>query len=105
VRRGADISTSAHTSLSQNAGDGCSNTLAALMAQANRYVSSPSSPDFGNSLISFCAPYAEVNGLPSGGPEIAFRGGHVDAMECGPPAVPEPDQLLNRTLPPVPARV
>ncbi|KAJ7210600.1 hypothetical protein C8J57DRAFT_1257158 [Mycena rebaudengoi] len=69
----------------ENAGDGFSNTLAALMAQANRYVS--------------------INGLPSGGPEIAFRGGHVDAMECGPPAVPEPDQLLNRTLPPVPARL
>jgi hypothetical protein len=32
---------------------------------------------------------------PSGGPEIAFRGGRVDAAEANPPGVPQPDQGLN----------
>ncbi|KAJ7362584.1 heme peroxidase [Mycena albidolilacea] len=32
---------------------------------------------------------------PSGGPEIVFRSGRVDAAEANPPGVPQPDQGLN----------
>jgi hypothetical protein len=33
--------------------------------------------------------------FPSGGPEIAFRGGRVDAVGPNNPGVPEPEQSLD----------
>ncbi|KAJ7032721.1 putative L-ascorbate oxidase [Mycena alexandri] len=60
----------------EDVGDGFQNTLAVLLAVSNRYVSSTSA-------------------ISIGGPEIAFRGGRVDAAVPNLPGVPEPQQDIE----------
>ncbi|KAF7342268.1 Peroxidase [Mycena venus] len=65
--------------------DGFSNTVAVLQPVANRYISIADALAVGAILaIENCA-----------GPEIAFRGGRVDAAEPNLPGVPEPQQDLD----------
>ncbi|KAJ7312895.1 heme peroxidase [Mycena albidolilacea] len=70
---------------SENAGDGFTNTLGALLFQSNRYVSIAD-------LLAAATIIAIEN---CGGPEINFRGGRVDAGEPNLPGVPEPQQDLD----------
>ncbi|KAF7336114.1 Peroxidase [Mycena venus] len=69
----------------ENAGDGFGNTITVFLAHANRYVSIAD-------VIALGAIMAVEN---CGGPEIAFRGGRVDAGEPNLPGVPEPQQDLQ----------
>ncbi|KAJ7200275.1 heme peroxidase [Mycena rebaudengoi] len=66
----------------ENAGSGFDNTIQVLDFHANRYVST---------FHHFTGVLKEV----SGGPEIAFRGGRIDAGEPNNPGVPEPTQDIN----------
>ncbi|KAJ6494455.1 heme peroxidase [Mycena sanguinolenta] len=69
----------------ENAGDGFSNTLGALELLSNRYVSIADTLALGAIMaIENC-----------GGPEIAFRGGRVDAAVPNQPGVPEPQDGLD----------
>ncbi|KAJ7463365.1 heme peroxidase [Mycena latifolia] len=68
----------------ENAGDGFANTLSVLVASANRYIS-----------IADAIAIGAITAIEScGGPEIAFRGGRVDALEPNAPGVPRPEQDL-----------
>ncbi|KAF7343082.1 Peroxidase [Mycena venus] len=68
----------------ENAGDGFANTLSVLAAAANRYISIADSIAIGAiTAIESCA-----------GPQIAFRGGRIDALEPNAPGVPRPEQDL-----------
>ncbi|KAF7337433.1 Peroxidase [Mycena sanguinolenta] len=70
----------------ENAGDGFDNTMTLifLLAIVNRYISISDN-------IALAALIAIEN---CGGPEIAFRGGRVDAAVPNAPGVPEPQQDL-----------
>ncbi|KAJ7657897.1 heme peroxidase, partial [Mycena polygramma] len=68
----------------EDPGDGFENTLTFVGAQSNRYVSVAD-------MIALGAAIAIEN---CGGPEIAFRGGRVDALEPNAPGVPEPQDAL-----------
>ncbi|KAF7341539.1 Peroxidase [Mycena venus] len=69
----------------QDAGDGFSNTVAVLLPVSTRYISIADALAVGAILaIENC-----------GGPEIAFRGGRVDAVEPNLPGVPQPQQDLD----------
>ncbi|KAF7328171.1 Peroxidase [Mycena venus] len=72
----------------ENAGDGFQNTLLAILAQSNRYVSIAD-------VLALGAVFAFDNWQVLGGPEIPFRGGRVDATEPNAPGVPEPQEDLN----------
>ncbi|KAJ7657892.1 heme peroxidase [Mycena polygramma] len=65
-------------------GDGFANTLGVVAAQATRYISIAD-------MIALGAVMAIEN---CDGPEIAFRGGRVDALEPNAPGVPEPQDAL-----------
>ncbi|KAJ7877784.1 heme peroxidase [Mycena leptocephala] len=68
-----------------DAGDGFQNTIEVLADQANRYVSIADVLALGLVLaVENC-----------GGPEIAFRGGRVDATEPNAPGVPQPQEGLD----------
>ncbi|KAJ7927771.1 heme peroxidase [Mycena leptocephala] len=69
----------------QDAGDGFQNTMLALFAEANRYVSIAD-------VLALAAIFAVDN---CGGPEIPFRGGRVDAGEPNAPGVPQPQDDLD----------
>ncbi|KAJ7910402.1 heme peroxidase [Mycena leptocephala] len=69
----------------EDIGDGFQNTLAVLKAQSNRYVSIAD-------VLALGAVIAVEN---CGGPEIAFRGGRVDATEPNAPGVPQPQESLD----------
>ncbi|KAJ6596113.1 heme peroxidase [Mycena sp. CBHHK59/15] len=69
----------------ENAGDGFGNTLNVLQAVSNRYVSIADA-------LALRAIMAVEN---CGGPEIAFRGGRVDAAVPNQPGVPEPQEGLD----------
>ncbi|KAJ6555634.1 heme peroxidase [Mycena vulgaris] len=69
----------------ENAGDGFKNAVNILSAMANRYISIADAFAIGALLaIENC-----------GGPEIAFRGGRVDAGEPDAPGVPQPQEDLQ----------
>ncbi|KAJ7657921.1 heme peroxidase [Mycena polygramma] len=68
----------------EDPGDGFPNTLAFVGSVATRYISVAD-------MIALGAIIAIEN---CGGPEIAFRGGRVDALEPNAPGVPEPQDAL-----------
>ncbi|KAJ7860132.1 putative L-ascorbate oxidase [Mycena leptocephala] len=69
----------------ENAADGFNNTLRLLAGVANRYVSIADALALGAiTAIENC-----------GGPQIAFRGGRIDAAEPNKPGVPQPQQDLQ----------
>ncbi|KAJ6526715.1 heme peroxidase [Mycena capillaripes] len=69
----------------ENAADGFNNTLRILSGVANRYVSLADTLALGAiTAIENC-----------GGPDIAFRGGRIDAAEPNKPGVPQPEQELK----------
>ncbi|KAF7354219.1 Peroxidase [Mycena venus] len=68
-----------------DAGDGFQNTINVLAGQSNRYVSIAD-------VVALGAVIAVEN---CGGPEIAFRGGRVDATEPNAPGVPQPQESLD----------
>ncbi|KAJ7508973.1 putative L-ascorbate oxidase [Mycena galericulata] len=69
----------------ENAGDGFANTVAVVFSQVNRYVSMADTIALGLLIaVENC-----------GGPEIAFRGGRIDAAEANAPGVPQPQQDLD----------
>ncbi|KAJ7876687.1 putative L-ascorbate oxidase [Mycena olivaceomarginata] len=69
----------------EDAGDGFQNTISVLAGQSNRYVSVAD-------MLSLGLIIAVEN---CGGPEIAFRGGRVDAVEPNVPGVPQPQEDLD----------
>ncbi|KAJ7901363.1 heme peroxidase [Mycena leptocephala] len=69
----------------ENAGDGFGNTVGILFGQVNRYIS----------VADALAMGAVMAYEHCGGPEIAFRGGRVDAVGPNNPGVPEPEQSLD----------
>ncbi|KAJ6522481.1 heme peroxidase, partial [Mycena capillaripes] len=69
----------------ENVGDGIPNTIGLLFTVTGRYISMADSLSLG--------PIIAIENC--GGPEIAFRGGRVDAAEANPPGVPQPDQDLS----------
>ncbi|KAF8207358.1 heme peroxidase [Mycena galopus ATCC 62051] len=69
----------------EDAGDGFQNTINVLAGQSNRYVSIAD-------VVALGAVIAVEN---CGGPEIAFRGGRVDATEPNAPGVPQPQESLD----------
>ncbi|KAJ6529194.1 heme peroxidase [Mycena vulgaris] len=69
----------------EDVGDGFSNSVAVLQSVSTRYISIADTLAVGLILaVENC-----------GGPEIAFRGGRVDAVEPNLPGVPEPQQDLE----------
>ncbi|KAF7305702.1 Peroxidase [Mycena chlorophos] len=72
----------------ENVGDAFSNTLNQLLTQANRYMSIAD-------VLSVAAIAAIEN---CGGPDIAFRGGRIDASEPNAPGVPQPQDDLPATV-------
>ncbi|KAJ7614402.1 heme peroxidase [Roridomyces roridus] len=69
----------------ENAGDGFRNTFIIVSGATNRY--------FGVAdALALAAVIAIEN---CGGPEIAYRGGRIDAIEANAPGVPEPQQDLR----------
>ncbi|KAF8184650.1 heme peroxidase [Mycena galopus ATCC 62051] len=69
----------------ENVGDGFSNTILIVFLQVTRYISISDSLALGTLIaIENC-----------GGPEIAFRGGRIDAAQANAPGVPEPQQDLD----------
>ncbi|KAJ7887189.1 heme peroxidase [Mycena leptocephala] len=69
----------------ENVGDGFANTVGLLARSSNRYVSVADTLALGPIIaIESC-----------GGPQIAFRGGRVDATEPDLPGVPELEQSLD----------
>ncbi|KAF7339190.1 Peroxidase [Mycena venus] len=72
----------------ENAGDGFAHTLSVLDGGVSRYVSIADALAIGTVMaIENC-----------GGPEIAFRGGRIDAGEPNTPGVPEPQQDLQQHI-------
>ncbi|KAJ7815321.1 putative L-ascorbate oxidase [Mycena olivaceomarginata] len=69
----------------EDAGDGFQNTISVLAGQSNRYVSVAD-------MLALGLIIAVEN---CGGPEIAFRGGRVDAVEPNVPGVPQPQEDLD----------
>ncbi|KAJ7239707.1 heme peroxidase [Mycena rebaudengoi] len=69
----------------EDAGDGFQNTITALFPGSNRYVSIAD-------MLAIGAIMAVEN---CGGPEIAFRGGRMDAGEPNSPGVPQPQGDLD----------
>ncbi|KAJ7157000.1 heme peroxidase [Mycena crocata] len=69
----------------ENVGDGFNNSINAFIASANRYTSLAD-------VIAIATIMAIEN---CGGPDIAFRGGRIDATEPNKPGVPEPSQDLD----------
>ncbi|KAF7340537.1 Peroxidase [Mycena sanguinolenta] len=69
----------------ENAGDGFTNTMIIVNILVSRYISNADA-------IALAALLAIEN---CGGPEIAFRGGRLDAAEPNAPGVPEPEQDLD----------
>ncbi|KAJ6453703.1 putative L-ascorbate oxidase [Mycena sanguinolenta] len=69
----------------ENLGNGFANTVGIVFTEVNRYVSMADA-------IALGAVIAIEN---CGGPEIAFRGGRIDAAEANAPGVPQPDQSLD----------
>ncbi|KAJ7032746.1 heme peroxidase [Mycena alexandri] len=69
----------------EDVGDGFQNTLSSLINHSNRYVSMAD-------VLTVGAIVAIEN---CGGPEIAFRGGRIDAVAPNKPGVPEPQQDLD----------
>ncbi|KAF8175929.1 heme peroxidase [Mycena galopus ATCC 62051] len=69
----------------ENVGDGFSNTMLIINFEVNRYVSI-------SDTIALMALFAVEN---CGGPEIAFRGGRVDAAVANAPGVPQPQDTLE----------
>ncbi|KAJ6592877.1 heme peroxidase [Mycena capillaripes] len=69
----------------ENSGDGLQLTVNVVGDQANRYVSVAD-------MLAIGLVIAVEN---CGGPEIAFRGGRVDALEPSPPGVPQPQDDLD----------
>ncbi|KAJ7138564.1 putative L-ascorbate oxidase [Mycena filopes] len=68
----------------ENVGNGFNNTLSILYGAVNRYVSIADALVLGAIIaIENC-----------GGPQIAFRGGRIDALKPNAPGVPEPQQDL-----------
>ncbi|KAJ6474385.1 heme peroxidase [Mycena vulgaris] len=69
----------------ENAGDGFRNTVGLLFQEVNHYISAADAFAIGAIMaIENC-----------GGPDIAFRGGRVDAAVANSPGVPEPEQDLD----------
>ncbi|KAJ7920924.1 putative L-ascorbate oxidase [Mycena leptocephala] len=69
----------------ENVGNGFANTMGIVLAVVSRYVSNADAIALGALIaIETC-----------GGPEIAFRGGRVDAAVPNAPGVPVPEQGLN----------
>ncbi|KAJ6471484.1 heme peroxidase [Mycena sanguinolenta] len=69
----------------ENVGNGFANTANVVFAVADRYISMADSIALGAIIaIENC-----------GGPEIAFRGGRLDAGEANAPGVPQPQQSLD----------
>ncbi|KAJ7744575.1 heme peroxidase [Mycena metata] len=79
------IRLAAEQARAENAGNGFSNTMGIVLAVVNRYVSNADAIALG-ALIAIEA---------CGGPEIAFRGGRVDAAVPNTPGVPVPQQDLD----------
>ncbi|KAJ7805407.1 heme peroxidase [Mycena olivaceomarginata] len=72
----------------QNAGDGFSNTVGLLFLEVNRYIS-----------VADAFAVGAIQAIENcGGPEIAFRGGRVDATGPNSPGVPEPQQDLDEHI-------
>ncbi|KAJ7731829.1 heme peroxidase [Mycena maculata] len=69
----------------EDAGNGFGHTIATLFTQSSRYISIAD-------VLALGAVIAIEN---CGGPEIAFRGGRVDAVASNNPGVPEPQQDLE----------
>ncbi|KAJ7274209.1 heme peroxidase [Mycena rebaudengoi] len=69
----------------ENVGTGFKNTITALLSEANRHISLAD-------ILALAAIMAVEN---CGGPEIAFRGGRVDAGEPNKPGVPNPTQDID----------
>ncbi|KAF7351640.1 Peroxidase [Mycena sanguinolenta] len=69
----------------ENAGNGFANTMIVVGTQVSRYISNADA-------IALAAVMAIEN---CGGPEVAFRGGRIDATEPNAPGVPEPEQDLD----------
>ncbi|KAF7355820.1 Peroxidase [Mycena venus] len=93
-------------SRAENAGDGFSNTLTVVFSVANRYISVADA--FAIAAIMaienwwtlyfhqfFACTGTDSFFAKSGGPDIAFRGGRVDAAEANQPGVPEPQQDID----------
>ncbi|KAJ7728291.1 putative L-ascorbate oxidase [Mycena maculata] len=69
----------------ENVGNGFANTANIVFSEVNRYVSMADTIALGALIaIENC-----------GGPEIAFRGGRIDAAEPNAPGVPQPQQDLE----------
>lgn len=103
--------------MAQNIGDGIPNTIGLLFTATNRYISSKNVFQLIFALLIFHsgrftgtrpnhrhrklvgllpAEYTGLfNSVSSGGPEIPFRGGRVDAAEPNNPGVPQPEQNLK----------
>ncbi|KAJ6495222.1 heme peroxidase [Mycena sanguinolenta] len=69
----------------ENIGDGFANTMNIVPLLQSRYISMADS-------IALLAVTAIEN---CGGPQVAFRGGRLDAAEANSPGVPEPEQDLD----------
>ncbi|KAJ7799099.1 putative L-ascorbate oxidase [Mycena olivaceomarginata] len=69
----------------ENIGDGIPNTIGLLFTATNRYIS------MADSLV--LGPILAIENC--GGPQIAFRGGRVDAAKPNKPGVPQPEQNLQ----------
>ncbi|KAJ6573716.1 heme peroxidase [Mycena sp. CBHHK59/15] len=69
----------------ENTGDGFANTVGLLLGESTRYVSIAD-------VLALAAIIAIEN---CGGPDIAFRGGRVDAAEPNLPGVPQPQENLE----------
>ncbi|KAJ6525135.1 heme peroxidase [Mycena capillaripes] len=81
----ASIRFAAEQARPENVGDGFANTLNVLQAVSARYVSIADALALGAIMaVENC-----------GGPEIAFRGGRVDAAVPNQPGVPEPQEGLD----------
>ncbi|KAJ7279357.1 heme peroxidase [Mycena rebaudengoi] len=81
----ASIRFAEEQSRGENAGDGFQNTLDALIPFSNRHISIADVVAMGLiTVVESCK-----------GPEIAFRGGRIDATEPNKPGVPEPQEDLE----------
>ncbi|KAJ7853396.1 heme peroxidase, partial [Mycena leptocephala] len=70
----------------ENAADGFNNTLRLLAGVVNRYVS----------ILADALALGTITDIENcGGPQIAFRGGRIDAAEPNKPGVPQPQQDLQ----------
>ncbi|KAF7375896.1 Peroxidase [Mycena sanguinolenta] len=81
----ASIRFGAEQARPENVGDAFNNTINVVSGHANRYVSVADT-------LAVAAVMAFEN---CGGPQIAFRGGRVDATEPNVPGVPQPQDTLD----------